>query len=699
MYKRDIYLDIDDNLNNYIKSVELDSNSRVWHFHLTVDYQPLNLTGKTVMFMAEKPDKTNVLNDCEIIDAENGIVKVELTRQVNAVPGHVNCLLKIVGSDGYVLKTKTFIVEVSKTLSDKPIVSTNEFSALDEALGRVQNIDRRFAETNAQLLQTKQELSSQLEHIKYKTINYTNVKDYEYLVNDGDWSPVISFCETLGKQLIFPKGEYLIKSYLTKKSHIDWIGEGEDSVILVNDSFNYKSDNNIVIKNENYNSSLLYDTFSFTNLCFKYNVTDTTKPIYFLAFISTKNITVTNCKFDSSSNNLLVHIVMDFKGNNQNTIIDNCESIYNTSASTHEGNTLCFRNFSSIESNGIIIKNSSFTRLCGGDEIIWICANVGNIRNILIENNKLKSVSDNTQTSGIYILQTDTGLTGTYFIDNVTISNNIIDINNLKYSAIKIGSGLETVPKMENITIFNNKINVTNGDNTTSSAIQLNNVINSNIQTNTITGTYWRVITNADNVLNNNINTTDSDGVVVNCVNARDNVINTSYLGTKNTTNIINNIIKCKSLAFSVNKIYSIKDNKISGDANVRLMLCVGKIADDENLTAPVLNIENNIFKNTLGVIDYNFNYVILINNLAYINASGYAIESEIIKYANNNTIQKPDGTELNDSKMALSDANSIPYNFRLSLPLGHKILSLTDFKTYTKTQVGDSSSSWIKEP
>ena len=48
-----------------------------------------------------------------------------------------------------------------------------------------------------------------------------------------------------------------------------------------------------------------------------------------------------------------------------------------------------------------------------------------------------------------------------------------------------------------------------------------------------------------------------------------------------------------------------------------------------------------------------------------------YAIEGEIIKTAINNTIIKQDTTVLNDSKMELSDANSIPYNFRLSLPLG----------------------------
>lgn len=155
MYKRDIYLDIDDKLNEHIKSVELDSDSRVWHFHLMVDYEPLDLTGKSVHFRAEKPDKTNVLNDCKIVDAEKGVVEVKLTRQVNAIPGHVKCLLKIIGDEGFVLKTKTFVVDVSKTLSDDAIVSSDEFGALETALGKVQDIDNRFAQTNAQLSKIK----------------------------------------------------------------------------------------------------------------------------------------------------------------------------------------------------------------------------------------------------------------------------------------------------------------------------------------------------------------------------------------------------------------------------------------------------------------------------------------------------------------------------------------------------------------
>ena len=205
MYKRDIYLDIDDELNNYIKSVELDSDSRVWHFHLTVDYEPLDLTGKSVQFRAEKPDKTNVLNDCKIVDAEKGVVEVKLTRQVNAIPGHVKCLLKIIGDEGFVLKTKTFVVDVSKTLSDDAIVSSDEFGALEVALGKVQDIDNRFAQTNAQLLQ-----------INKNTIN----ADVFGVVGDGitdttaALQDAIDYCRDNKKELWLNDGEYII-SHLT----------------------------------------------------------------------------------------------------------------------------------------------------------------------------------------------------------------------------------------------------------------------------------------------------------------------------------------------------------------------------------------------------------------------------------------------------------------------------------------------------
>lgn len=224
MYKRDIYLDIDDNLNNYIKSVELDSNSRVWHFHLTVDYEPLDLTGKSVQFRAEKPDKTNVLNDCKIVDAEKGVVEVKLTRQVNAIPGHVKCLLKIIGDEGFVLKTKTFVVDVSKTLSDDTVVSSDEFGALEAALGKVQDIDNRFAQTNAQLSSI-----------------YMSIDNFERKVGEIDDGARIQrcfdYCFENNYIAYSPKKDYFFSNTLTLKC----------SANLRNGTFNYSGNDDVAL--------------------------------------------------------------------------------------------------------------------------------------------------------------------------------------------------------------------------------------------------------------------------------------------------------------------------------------------------------------------------------------------------------------------------------------------------------------------
>lgn len=222
MYKRDIYLDIDDKLNEHIKSVELDSNSRVWHFHLMVDYEPLDLTGKSVHFRAEKPDKTNVLNDCKIVDAEKGVVEVKLTRQVNAIPGHVRCLLKIIGDEGFVLKTKTFVVDVSKTLSDDAVVSSDEFGALEVALGKVQDIDNRFAQTNAQLSENDAKIVF-LEKMKLKHV-------YRAKALGGDVDNHIAIANAIrnDKCVYFPAGEYEIEDEI--------LIENIDGIVITGDS-------------------------------------------------------------------------------------------------------------------------------------------------------------------------------------------------------------------------------------------------------------------------------------------------------------------------------------------------------------------------------------------------------------------------------------------------------------------------------
>lgn len=153
MYKKEVFLEIDTNLHSPIQSMEADSNSRLIRFNLTNNYMPFRLTGKKVIFKAVKPDGTDIVNDCIIIDEENGIIEVEITKQINAISGRVNCQLSIIGADDYVLKTKKFIISVDSKLNQSGVVSSKEYKTLENALAKVQSIDENFDKVNTAILE------------------------------------------------------------------------------------------------------------------------------------------------------------------------------------------------------------------------------------------------------------------------------------------------------------------------------------------------------------------------------------------------------------------------------------------------------------------------------------------------------------------------------------------------------------------
>lgn len=138
-----IKIDIDKKSLETIPSVQYDSNTRFLHISLVNNSLPLDLTGCSVKIAAIKPDDTVIFNNCTIVDAKQGLVEAELTEQINAVPGQVECELKIYTANG-VLTTKTLDINVTaSTTESKVITSTNEFKALTDALKIVQGIDNK----------------------------------------------------------------------------------------------------------------------------------------------------------------------------------------------------------------------------------------------------------------------------------------------------------------------------------------------------------------------------------------------------------------------------------------------------------------------------------------------------------------------------------------------------------------------------
>lgn len=154
-------IQLDFNKENDLKvpSVQYDSGSRFVKIKLQRNKSPFEIDGYRVTVVANKVDGTEIMNDCTILDGVNGVVQFEITEQFNAVEGVVDCQLKLFKGKT-LLTSMPFSINVVKSVSTKEIVSSNELKTLVNALGEVQDIDNRFAQTNAQL-----------EHIENNNIN------------------------------------------------------------------------------------------------------------------------------------------------------------------------------------------------------------------------------------------------------------------------------------------------------------------------------------------------------------------------------------------------------------------------------------------------------------------------------------------------------------------------------------------------
>ena len=143
---RQIVFDIDKSIYTTIDAKQNDINSRFIEFTLVNNSLPLDLTGHTVKIFAIKTDNTLIFNNTTIINAKEGKVLVELTSQALAVVGSLECELVIYGANNSVLSTKTFTINVIKSIrDDSAIESTNEFTALTQAFSTIQELKERIS--------------------------------------------------------------------------------------------------------------------------------------------------------------------------------------------------------------------------------------------------------------------------------------------------------------------------------------------------------------------------------------------------------------------------------------------------------------------------------------------------------------------------------------------------------------------------
>ena len=152
-----------------------DIASRYLLFHLLDGDKPFDLSNKTVRVYAIKPDKTEIFNDLTINDARKGYCTLELTSQCLASAGVVKMELYI-SESGKVLTSIPFELEVIKCINTTDsIISTNEFSALNEALGSLQDYNNLKSEV-IQARKTYVNVGARLNDFDWQLDNIENEK-------------------------------------------------------------------------------------------------------------------------------------------------------------------------------------------------------------------------------------------------------------------------------------------------------------------------------------------------------------------------------------------------------------------------------------------------------------------------------------------------------------------------------------------
>lgn len=172
---RQIVFDIDKSIYTTIDAKAGDVNSRFIEFTLVNNSLPIDLTGHTVKIFAIKTDNTLIFNNTIITNTTEGKVLVELTSQALAVSGTLRCELVIYGANNSVLSTKTFTISVIASIrNDSAVESTNEFTALTEALSTVTGINNK-----ADKMYVDEEVNS----VKTELANKANIIEVENSIN------------------------------------------------------------------------------------------------------------------------------------------------------------------------------------------------------------------------------------------------------------------------------------------------------------------------------------------------------------------------------------------------------------------------------------------------------------------------------------------------------------------------------------
>lgn len=146
---KSVTLNVWKNNSEFAMAVQGEVDSRFLTVTLIDDHGPLDLTNKSVKFLARKPDGTVIFNNMDIEDAQKGIAVLGLTSQISAVAGILeNCEVHIVSENGETLIAKKINLLIQPALDAATEESLSEITAYQELMNKVDSIEEHSFDKN-----------------------------------------------------------------------------------------------------------------------------------------------------------------------------------------------------------------------------------------------------------------------------------------------------------------------------------------------------------------------------------------------------------------------------------------------------------------------------------------------------------------------------------------------------------------------
>lgn len=149
-YPKRANIDLSKNIHESIQVKQRD-NARYLLFRILDNGVPFDLSNKTVRVFGKKADGKEIYNDMFITNAKKGECELRLTSGALSAPGILQLEIEIKENED-ILSTFLLGVDVKRSLrSNSSVESSNEFTALENGITKLDEWDKYFKETSGKI--------------------------------------------------------------------------------------------------------------------------------------------------------------------------------------------------------------------------------------------------------------------------------------------------------------------------------------------------------------------------------------------------------------------------------------------------------------------------------------------------------------------------------------------------------------------